>query len=342
MSWIDSFLQLFGVKRPKAESIAGLATEPQCPHEAEILSYSEGKLSDRRRTQLETHFTSCDDCRSLLVLLARFNDAITESPDPLSESALRNQTARVLAYIENDESKRRQKARESAKQELLPRRKEGFIVSYSQLATVGLLFCAIVVSGIYWFTRGEKPEEAAMQHLAMAMKHERRSETRISGGLDYSPYIATRGAEDNENLALKRAWNKLKFAENENAPVQARLALVRVHLAFEKQEHARQALLILQQLVSAGVKSPEASNDLGVAQFQLEKYEESLANFARALEQKPDYPEALFNKALAEQRAGHQEEAKRDWQEFINRSSDPNWKREAEDNLSLLLAPPNP
>ena len=82
-------------------------------------------------------------------------------------------------------------------------------------------------------------------------------------------------------------------------------------------------------------------NDLGVAQFQLANYKEAIENFGKALGQKPDYPEALFNKALAEERAGRHEDAKRDWQQFINQSSDPSWKREAADHLDLLLTSSN-
>lgn len=335
MSLIDSFFQLFGAKRQESDSIPDLASEPQCPHEAEILSYSEGKLSHQRRAQLEGHFGSCDNCCSLLVLLARFENEMSEKPAPLSEDALKKQTARVLAYIENDD-KPTVPASQTVRRERALRRREGFFISYPQLATVSLLFCSICAVGVYLLIREQKPEAAGMQQLAVAMKEERRSHMRISGGMDYSPYMATRGDNESDDLQLKLALSKLEFAKDASAPAEARQALARAHLAFENRDHAKQAREILEQLVAGGVRSPEVLNDLGIAQSQLDGYEESIENFSKALEQKPDYSEALFNRALAEERAGRQEDAKRDWQQFINQSSDPKWKQEAANRLKLL------
>jgi tetratricopeptide (TPR) repeat protein len=340
MTFFDSLNLKFGVKKPEANSSAGFSSEPQCPHEAEILTYSEGSLSNRRRSKLEHHFSSCDNCRSLLALLAKFNDATIESPVPLSEDAIIKQTTRIFAFIENDESKRSALTSAAPVREQARKKRAGFYVSYPQLATAALLMCAIGAGGIYWLTLGS-PEKAAMQQLASSMKDERRSATRISGGIEHSPYISTRDASASDDLPLKQALIKLKFAESETAPAEARQALARVHLAFEKPDHAQQALTILEQLAAGNAVSAEIMNDLGVAQFQLANYDDSIANFDKALEQKPDYFEALFNRALAEEGAGRDADARRDWRQFINSSNDPEWKAEAESHLNLLPASPN-
>jgi tetratricopeptide (TPR) repeat protein len=68
----------------------------------------------------------------------------------------------------------------------------------------------------------------------------------------------------------------------------------------------------------------------------LTNYDEAIVYFSRALAQSPRYDEALFNRALAEERARHYVEAKQDWQQFIHQSSDQSWKDEARDHLNGL------
>ncbi len=319
---------------------AGLPA-PQCPNEARILTYSEGKPSPRMRAELESHFAICNDCRSLLVLLTRFNNEPFENLTPVSEEGVKKQTARILAFIENDEQKRNTASREGDRHVHIPGEKKGFFVPYPQLAMVALVICAISAGLLVWQINSRKSETPAMQTLAQAMKDERRSETRISGGLDYSPYMVTRGAAESDDLQLKRALNKLKFAEDDSAPVEARLALARVHLAFEKPEHTQQAFAILGQLMSKGIESPEILNDYGVANYQIQKYNEAIEDFNKALGKKPDYAEALFNKALAEERAYRYSDAKQSWQRFIKLSSDAKWIDEAEKRLNALSNSPN-
>jgi tetratricopeptide (TPR) repeat protein len=65
----------------------------------------------------------------------------------------------------------------------------------------------------------------------------------------------------------------------------------------------------------------------------LGNYEDAISYFTRALTKSPNYNEAIFNKALAEERAGHKDQAQQDWEQFINKSSDENWKSEAQRHL---------
>ena len=84
MRLIDSLYRLFRGEKPEAGLKAGLPI-PQCPNEAQVLTYSEGKLSPRMRAELESHFATCNDCRSLLVLLTRFNNESFELKGMLNE-----------------------------------------------------------------------------------------------------------------------------------------------------------------------------------------------------------------------------------------------------------------
>lgn len=303
-----------------------------CPPEADILNYKENHLPAKARARLEQHVAACQDCRELLVLLARFPEEEIAQQPPLSSAEIQQQTARIIQLVEADE---RRKAARAAGHQPSPVPQPGWVFRYgAELGVAAVMVCALVIGGLYFVTHNESPTQSARQSLALAMKDERRSATRISGGFDYSPYKATKGSDDSPDLHLKLTVGQLKSAESDNAPVEMRQMLARAHLAFDRSEHARQAQAILDSLIGQGVQTAEVFNDLGVAQFQLRHYDEAIASFSRALEIDTAYTEALFNRALAKESAVRYSEAKRDWEQFINLTTDANWKAEAEQHLA--------
>jgi tetratricopeptide (TPR) repeat protein len=303
-----------------------------CPPEADILKYKENHLPAKARARLEQHLAACQDCRGLLVLLVRFPEEEIAQQPPLSIAEIQQQTARIIQLVEGDE---RHKAARGTGNQPSPVPQRGWVVRHrAQLTTAAVMVCALVIGGLYFLTRSEPPTQSARQSLALAMKDERRSATRISGGFDYSPYKSTKGSDDSPDLRLKLTVGQLKSAESDNAPVEMRQMLARAHLAFDRSEHARQAQAILESLIGHDVQTAEVFNDLGVAQFQLRSYDEAIANFSHALEINSAYTEALFNRALAKESAGRYSEARRDWEQFINLTTDAKWKAEAEQHLA--------
>ena len=304
------------------------ARDHKCPNEVEVLGYSENKLSPRRRALVERHFAQCEDCRQLLTFLGQ--ESVEKTP-PLSQSEVSEQANRVLGYIRNDELVRNMSAQKA-------RQESGFRISYPRLATLGLVVSTIIIAVAFLLTRGQAPADAGMEALAVAVKDQRRIEARISGGLEHSRYSGvTRGEEaDNDNLHFDRALGKLRSAEQDNAPATDRLALARVYLAGGTRSDIDRALKILNQLSASGVETAEVLNDTGVAHMQRDEYDKAIELFTRALAKSPNYDEALFNKALAEQRARRNDEAKRDWQQFIDQTSNEKWKAEAADHLKVL------
>jgi len=304
------------------------ARDPNCPNEADVLAYSENRLSTRSRAQIERHFADCHDCRQVLAFLGRESD---ETPAPLTEEAVSEQTDRVLAYIQKDErnrSKPVQKARTAA----------GFYISYPRLAAIGLVICAIAVGAVFMFIGDQSPADDAMAALRLGLKDTRYTEARISGGFAHSPYASTTrgGGSINDDLHFDRAENKVKAAAQEPAAVEARLVVARVYLARGNREDAKRALAILDQLTKSEIDTPEALNDTGVAHLQLDNYPDAITYFSKALAKSPAYNEALFNRALAEGLFRRNEDARRDWQAFIEKSSDENWKNEAREHLNRL------
>ncbi|MFL6273890.1 MAG: tetratricopeptide repeat protein [Blastocatellia bacterium] len=326
MGFTDSLQNLLGSKPPRAATTA-------CPPESDILNYTENRLPPAARDRLDQHFAGCEDCRELLVLLARFPEAALAEL-PLSSAEVQQQTARVLQMIEASE---RHNAAPVTGKETGPAPRRGWAYRFRMpLAAAAVVICALIVGGIYLIMRGQPASDAARQSLAQAMKNERRSAARLSGGFDYSPYVATRGSNDSPDFHLNRALGELRAAESDNASTEMRQMLARAYLAFDRPEHARQAQAILTALRTRGVESAELFNDLGVAQFQLQSYDAAIASFSRALEINPAYGEALFNRALAYESAARYGEARRDWQQFLDSATDAKWKAEAERRLAAL------
>jgi tetratricopeptide (TPR) repeat protein len=303
-----------------------------CPDEAEVLGYLESRLSALSRARLERHFANCDDCRELLVVSGRRS---AETPAPLADETVREQTSKVLSLIYSDELNRNKPKR---RLRMFP----GLDVSRLRFGAAALTICAIATIAIVSLNREPRPEVAAMKALALAVKNERQTEAQISGGLAYSQYNPNRGVQANgDDLQFSLAISELKSAEQETAPVNDRLVLARVYLARGAREDVKHALTILDQVATRGVESAEALNDTGVAHFELGNYEDAISYFRTALTKSPNYYEALFNKALAEERTGNKEQARQDWEQFINKSSDENWKSEARKHLNSLTGVSN-
>jgi Tfp pilus assembly protein PilF len=310
----DVLYRLIGVNRPS------------CPNEADILAYSENRLSSIARSRLESHLAGCEDCREILVFMGRE----VEKGAPISAEAVSKQTARVLGAIRDYEHG-------SAKDER--RVPVGFVPRFSvpRLATVGLVMCAVLIAGIYLvMSNGSRPD-AAMEALRLAVKDKRSTPLRVSGNLEYSAYSVKRGDDrDNTDLQFSRALLKLKSAEEETAPPSDRLVLARIYLSRGKLEDSKRALEILSQMEARGVETAESLNDTGVAYFQLRDNSTAIDYFSRSLAKSPAYIQALFNRAVAEQGANRLADARKDWEQFLVQSKDEKWNAEAEKRLKTL------
>jgi len=317
MKLIDTLIGLVGGKDPK------------CPDEADLLAFSEKTLSAHRRNELERHFSGCIDCHQALAFLGR--EKI--NPVAVTDQEINLQTDRVLSYIQKDERNRSHETRQKKHSA------RGFSVSYPVLASAGLIICAIAAGLVFVMTREQVPSEAAMASLKQGLKDSRLSVARISGGFDYSRYAgSTRGIDNNDNdFYLTRAENKVKSAaDKESKGIENRAVLARVYLARGTGDGAAQAIKIFNQLGNAATEKAEVLNDIGVAHLQQSEYADAIEYFKRALQKNSSYDEALFNLALAEEFDNRTEDARRDWQKFVNQSSDERWKAEARNRLNSL------
>jgi tetratricopeptide (TPR) repeat protein len=335
---------------------SALLPDYSCPGESELIALTEDRLSQARRAVIEKHLAVCDDCRDTLTLFIQCSgeDAVDSSLPQMSQAEINKQAARVMAYINQDTDKRdaasiRRPIAEQAAgnrawagQELAAQTtaREGVYVSFRQLAVTALLICALASSVLFWMTREQAPSGKAMQALALASSKKRRLEPRISGDFKYSSYSRTRGVGDDDDIQFDIALNAAKGTGKQYQTPEAKHMLARVYLQRGKRGEIEEAQQILEQLVSSSENpSAELLNDLGVAFLELDDPREAARRFTRAREIDPGFHAALFNRALARRRFDR-DGARKDLEEFIEKSSDQGWKDEAKQKLESMQDTP--
>ena len=326
----ELFRFLVGGPRPGKEPGS---SRNACPNESDVLAYIERRSPAYARSGLDSHFAECGDCREFLGLFVRASRETEAGSDSFMEAPydaeVMRQSAKVLTMIKEDEFKHSHSELSREKET----RRHGFYVSLPRLALVAAAVTVVIVGSLAWLVKTDPVEQVAVAALGDAMKTERRTEVRISGGFDYSPHTVTRGGSESgsdNSLRFERVFSKLKAAEKPSAPAAQRLILARAYLARNASGDASRARKILEEVAADGNESAEIDNDKGVALFQLGNYQVALASFTRALEKKPDFYEALFNLALAEERLNSNSDARRDFEKFIKMSPDARWNAEAQ------------
>ncbi len=84
-----------------------------CPDEAAILTYCEGKISDQKRADIYTHISACYKCIELLAMFAQISEQESdEATNELESAAIKTPkledrvlAKKVLEMIEKDELK---------------------------------------------------------------------------------------------------------------------------------------------------------------------------------------------------------------------------------------------
>ncbi|HVF44520.1 MAG TPA: hypothetical protein VM936_15960 [Pyrinomonadaceae bacterium] len=209
----------------------------------------------------------------------------------------------------------------------------------------GGAFAALLVAilaGSFYLFRGRRAEELA--ELRALYGRERPTETRISE-FTYAPHAQLRGepeARDKGRLRLIEN-NLLEAAEKTpNAP-ETRHALGVFYLTQAKYADA---IRELESASKSDARNARIHNDLGAAYFELAKTSarekkletlgRALEEFTRAAELDANSPEALFNKALAQQELGQPRQAKETWALYLQKDSSSQWAEEARKNLARL------
>jgi CHAT domain-containing protein/tetratricopeptide (TPR) repeat protein len=233
--------------------------------------------------------------------------------------------------------------------------RQGFFAAFSawlttKPVTAGMVFAAMLIAVflIAWFAvRPESDQGSMMASLNKAYEQERPLESRISG-LSYAPKIDRRGASGTavDLNARNRAELLAQTAYDEKTDAASLHALGRVYLA--KKEFDRAATL-LEQAIRLEPANIAALSDLGTAYLemagklgdadrgrQIELQARALEQFDRALRERPDLPEPLFNRAIALGKLGQPGQEAAAWRRYLEIDKTSGWADEARQRLAAL------
>jgi CHAT domain-containing protein/tetratricopeptide (TPR) repeat protein len=179
--------------------------------------------------------------------------------------------------------------------------------------------------------------------VAAAPSDGRLLEPRISGGFSWAPLRAKRrdGSEplDAGQMKLVGAAGTVLEKTAKDPSSSARHAAALAHLLTARPGEAAALLTPL----AATAADAGVWNDLAAAQYALAVQTEDPAHLASALAAadaalrlRPDFPEAVFNRALIIDRLGLRSQARAAWQRYLTIDRDSEWGREARRHLADL------
>jgi CHAT domain-containing protein len=306
-----------------------------------IDEYLSDELDKRERERFEKHFLSTPERRQQL----RFARALHRRA---SEGA-RVEGAAVMSRT------------------LPPPRRPFYASPWAAVAAVVILLAAgfaVWRVGKHWSARTEVAESQrrlseGLQALNNAYRTQRPLEARITG-LDYAPWVQTRGDERapfNEQ-SLELAERLLLEAEQREPGAASHHALGKFYLSKREFAKADAQFKLALAADTPEAKRPEDArprdarihNDAGVALMEhatfagqgasgapsIEKLSEALEHFKRALELDASLGEAVFNRALCYEEMRLWPQAAEDWREYLLRDSDSRWADEAKQHLERI------
>lgn len=225
--------------------------------------------------------------------------------------------------------------------------------SSGRIAVYAVLIVSVAVGSWLVFFRQSEVDKGLIA-LNDAYRQQRPIEARISR-FDYAPFPVTRGAEPErvDSPALDRAERILLDAVHDNPGAQSYHALGKLYLARKEID---KAIAQFDQAVKANPNDAQIYADLGAAWLEKGKLSldkgkanpasseagkgmEELGRSREYLSKALDHgvhPEALFNRALAEQYLMLYDQAEQTWREYLKLDSTSPWADEARRNLKLL------
>jgi CHAT domain-containing protein/TolA-binding protein len=213
---------------------------------------------------------------------------------------------------------------------------------------VAFAAAALVIAFGAWqvFLR-QSPVDEGLLALNSAFREQRPLESRISS-LDYAPYVVTRGpGDDRTNHEELRRAELILLNAQKNATPAMRHALGKVYLAKKDFDEA------IEQFNTALKSDPNNAqiySDLGAAWLEkanislrvsrngtsLEALARSLEYLQKAIELKPDFLPALFNRAICHEAMGLLSQAGDDCREYLRFDSTSSWAAEMRQKIKLL------
>ncbi len=292
-------------------------------------NYFNGQYSFFRRRKITRHLAACNDCRKLLVELARMASAVLNEEDQALLQALPpfqiEEWAARLASMPSPANYLKS-SRPFMLQSLWAGVQSFFaarpLLAYSlAFAAMFLLALEIVWPKVqdwrsaYWAQQGME---------ALAQENDILDEGLRPAGQFQPRLFSTRraGEEPAEKNSAEQNFKNSLALNADNAGAKHGQALAAYFAGRLEQAHRA-----LQELHLQNPTDAEIINDLGVVSAALNAPGNALHYFDRALRLKPRFPEARFNRASLLHQLHRHEEARRAWQTYLELNEGSDWQR---------------
>lgn len=273
-----------------------------CPSLETIGAFVDGRFKDREREVVADHLASCETCYFVF-----------------SEAARTRVAAQPRAQVVT----------------FMPRRMSWQVMT-------GLAAAASIVLALnVWGPFGADTDRRALDQLVTAVGTARTFDARLTGGFAYAPVRGpVRGANDANNLSPDV---RIAIAEIEKQFAAEPIAGAAALIAGEP----GRAIAILETASQTNPTDAKILSDLAAAYLvragitgDTADASRALAMANRALEIERLMPEALFNRALALQMSGLNEDARTAWQAFLTIDDRSGWADDARARLRILSTQP--
>jgi CHAT domain-containing protein/tetratricopeptide (TPR) repeat protein len=198
--------------------------------------------------------------------------------------------------------------------------------------------------------------EKGFAALQGAYLKERPLEARLTGLRNYAPHLVTRGGETGpvDEREVERAELHFREAVRSHSDAATDHGLGEIYLAEKKFDRSVE---YLQRAVEAAPTDARYHADLGAALLEKGGFDisagqsagddelagkgsdelaQGLQQLSKALELNPSLLEALFNRALADERMNLRSQAAEDWQQYLEKDGRSKWADEARERLREL------
>ena len=227
-----------------------------------------------------------------------------------------------------------------------------YVIPAPVLVAAGVLLVVGLGFGIWRSYLRQSEVDRSLIALNAAYSQQRPTESRITQ-FNYAPFVTTRSPDTNNvnEPERRRAEFILLEALNKTPNAEVRHALGKVYLAKKDPDRA---IELFEAALKTDPNNAQIYADLGAAWLEkgkskldgtapnsesgkgMEELGRSLGYLNKALEIDNTSLEALFNRALAEQRLTLFDQAEQDWREYLKRDSSSPWSEEARKYLKLL------
>jgi hypothetical protein len=316
----------------------------------EIAGYSTGALAAEQERRVQRHCIDCAYCREELTLVMRSlqpDSSIDQQPefDALLKAGEHYVRKILREYHKIEEPAIRKESVNGAKSRSLWNWPAWFATP-RRLAFATLAFAILLALPAWWIRQRNQPVERAMVSLRKSWAVNRPLEPRITGEFPPLPYERVRSAA---NLPAPAPTNKdqllaaeaeLKRAVADHGTPKARHALARLHLLKLELDQAEEQL---QQVLIAEPNNAAAHVDMAALYYERGAADQSFPVLMRAAQESekavalaPKLPEAWFNLALIHERMLLMNEARKDWERYLELDATSKWAEEARVRLRKL------